>query len=306
MAAQKAGLGQAEGEIVAALRSLDRRTFQAFAQELGLNPKYLRHDLLAAADLPEVLREALRQGLPLREAHRLHRLLRRGILTPKDLEGRPPRDLAILPHQNIDFPLEAHVWLFPPDPRGREALSPAVAKALVLRYSNPEEWVLDPMAGYGTVVQAARALGRQAWGGDIQPLGSHVEKADIRHLKERFQRKAALLVLHPPTFAAFQEGEGRHLDPEERYGAYVGYLTDLVDLCIPAIRKGGKLALVVSPRKEISPKEAQGGKDFFLAPYERALAEVPSLKPFRYHLAVSRDGHQDWHVFVGEVNEVWT
>jgi hypothetical protein len=127
-----------------------------------------------------------------------------------------------------------------------------------------------------------------------------VERADIRHLRERFRREAALLVLHPPTFAAFQKEGGRDLDPEERYAAYVQYLTDLVGYSLPALRQGGRLALVVSPRKEISPKEAQEGRDFFLSPFERALAEALSLRPVRYHLAVSRDGRQDWHVFVGE------
>jgi hypothetical protein len=299
-AARREGLGVGEGEIVRALRRLGRSAFRAFAQRLGLSPKYLRHDLLPVADLPEVLREALRQGLPLQEAHRLHRLVRRGLLTLEDLEGKPPEALAALPYPDLEVPLEAPIWLFPPDPRGREALSPVVAKALVLRYTQRGELVVDPMAGYGTVVEAARALGRRAWGGDIQPLGPSVERADIRHLRERFRREAALLVLHPPTFAAFQKEGGRDLDPEERYAAYVQYLTDLVGYSLPALRQGGRLALVVSPRKEISPKEAQEGRDFFLSPFERALAEALSLRPVRYHLAVSRDGRQDWHVFVGE------
>ncbi|GIW24152.1 DNA methyltransferase [Meiothermus sp.] len=300
-AARQAGFAGQEATVVEGLLRLDRKAFGSFAEALRLDPKYLRYDLLPITKLPEVLREALRQGLPLREAHRLYRLLRRGVLTLADLEGKPPRALAALPYFQGDFPLETPVWLFPPEPRGSEALSPAVARALVLLYTQVGELVLDPMAGYGTVVEVARALGRRAWGGDIVPLSPLVEQADIADLPAHFRQEAALLVLHPPTFAFWSEAEGQGLDPEECYGAYVGYLIDRIHHALPAIRPGGRLALVVRPRKEISLKEAARGRDFFLSPVERALAEADGARPLRYHLAVSQDGCQDWHVFVAEV-----
>lgn len=63
-----AGRGEADH---ACPTCLNWTAFWAFAQGLGLSSKYLWHDLLPVADLPEVLRKALRQGLPLLLRHKL-------------------------------------------------------------------------------------------------------------------------------------------------------------------------------------------------------------------------------------------
>ncbi|AEV15170.1 hypothetical protein TCCBUS3UF1_1200 [Thermus sp. CCB_US3_UF1] len=302
-AAQGLGLEGEEGEVVQGLLALPREAFRTFAQGLGLKPKYLRHDLLPVAFLPEPLREALRAGLPLWHAHRLNRLLRAGRLALEDLQGRPPEALKALPREEGGVDLGAPVWLYPEDPRP-EALAPGVARALVALYSLPGELVVDPMAGYGTVVEEALGLGRRAWGGDTCPKGPRVERADIRDLPRRFQGEAALLVLHPPTFASWLKEEGEKAPPEERYAAYVEYLQGLLDYALPALRPGGRLVLVVRPRHALSPREWAMGRDFFLSPFERALAEVsPRLRPFHYHLAVRRDGGEAWHLFVAEVGD---
>lgn len=293
------GLGEGERAVAEGLLALPKEAFAAFAQEVGLKPKYLRHDLLPVAFLPEPLREALKEGLPLRHAHRLHRLLKRGEVGLEDLRGRPAEALAAWPLGDGELDPSKPVWLYPEDPRP-EALASSVARALVRLYTQPGELVVDPMAGYGTVVEAALALGRRAWGGDIAPKGPLVERADIRHLPRRFREEAALLVLHPPTFAAWLREEGHQEPPEERYAAYIGYLQGLLELSLPALRPGGRLALVVRPRRRLSPGEWAEGRDFFLSPFERALAEAPGLRPFAYHLAVGREGREDWHLLVAE------
>jgi len=159
--------------------------------------------------------------------------------------------------------------------------------------------VLDPMAGRGTVVEAARALDRRAWGGDIAPRGPLVERADIRDLPRRFRKEAALVVLHPPTFSTWLREEGYREEAEERYGEYIRHISSFLDLCRPTLAPGGKLVLVARPRRTLTPKDLEAGHDFFLAPWERALAEA-DFRPLSYHLAVSQDGRQDWHLFVGE------
>lgn len=296
------GLGEEERAVAQGLLALPREAFAALAREVGLKPKYLRHDLLPVAFFPEALREALKGGLPLRHAHRLHRLLRRGEARLEDLQGLPPEALATWPLEEGELDPARPVWLYPEDPRP-EGLAPSVARALVRLHTRPGELVVDPMAGYGTVVEAALALGRRAWGGDIAPKGPRVERADIRHLPRRFREEAALLVLHPPTFATWVREEGHREPPEERYGGYIGYLQGLLELSLPALRPGGRLALVVRPRRRLSPGDWAGGRDFFLSPFERALAEIPGLRPLAYHLAVSRGGGEDWHLFVAERQE---
>lgn len=301
-AARERGLAAgSEQELAQALLGLPRERFLAFAREVGLKPKYLKHDLLPVAFLPGPLREALSRGLPLREAHRLARAWRRGEVSLEDLESRPPEALVALGRDQSGLDPRSPVWLFPREAR-REALPHGVARALVGLYTQKGELVVDPMAGYGTVVEAALALGRRAWGGDIEPKGPLVERADIRTLPRRFRREASLLVLHPPTFQSWLEAEGYREPPGDRYAGYIDYLVELLGVSLEALRPGGRLVLVVRPRRELNPKERQAGRDFFLSPFERAMAEQgPGLKPFRYHLAVSLDGGEDWHLFVGEV-----
>ncbi len=289
-------VGELEG--VQALLAWPRGRFRAFAALVSLKEKYLRHDLLAIAFLPEPLREALQKGLLLREAHRLHRLLRKGVLSLQDIEGQEPKALAALPARRGEVNPGSPVWIFPPEPWD-EALPLAVARALILLYTRPGDLVVDPMAGRGTVVEAARALDRWAWGGDIAPRGPLVEQADIQDLPRRFQKEAALVVLHPPTFAAWLREGGCREEAEERYGEYIRYIAAFLDLCRPALVPGGRLVLVARPRRALRPRDFEAGQDFFLSPLERALAEA-DFRPVRYHLAVSRDGRQDWHLFVGE------
>ncbi|MGC8967639.1 MAG: DNA methyltransferase [Thermus sp.] len=300
-AARARGLEGGDEEVAKALLAWPKERFRAFARELGLKEKYLRHDLLPVAFLPEPLRWALQEGLPLRQAHRLHRLLKRGELSLEDLLGKDLEGLLALLAPPGEVDPSAPVWLFPPEP-WEEALPRAVAQALVLLYTKAGELVVDPMAGRGTVVEAAQALGRRAWGGDIAPRGPKVERADIRDLPKRFRGEASLVVLHPPTFQTWLREEGHREEAEERYGEYIRHISSLLDLCRPALAPGGKLVLVARPRRALAPRDLEAGQDFFLAPFERALAEA-DFRPRRYHLAVSQDGRQDWHLFVGESGE---
>lgn len=299
--ARELGLEGEEQEVAKALLAWPKERFRAFAARVGLKAKYLRHDLLPIALLPEPLREALQKGLPLREAHRLHRLLKRGDLSLQDLTGKDPKALMALPARPGEVDPRLPVWFFPPEP-WEEALPLAVVQALVRLYTKEGELVVDPMAGRGTVVEAARALGRRAWGGDIAPRSPLVERADIRDLPQRFRKEAALVVLHPPTFSTWLREEGYREEAEERYGEYIRHISSFLDLCRPTLASGGKLVLVARPRRALTRKDLEAGHDFFLAPWERALAEADFL-PLCYHLAVSQDGRQDWHLFVGEVRE---
>lgn len=106
----------------------------------------------------------------------------------------------------------------------------------------------------------------------------------------------------PPTFQTWPQEEGHREEAEERYGEYIRHISSFLDLCRPALAPGGKLVLVARPRRVLAPRDLEAGQDFFLAPLERALAEA-DFRPRRYHLAVSQDGRQDWHLFVGESGE---
>src|SRR5229473_3745739 len=76
-----------------------------------------------------------------------------------------------------DFhPETTTVWSFPErgtwathDGSYRGNWSPYIPRNLLLRYTAPGDWVLDPFVGGGTTAIEAALLGRRAIAGDLNP-----------------------------------------------------------------------------------------------------------------------------------------
>lgn len=89
--------------------------------------------------------------------------------------------------QPINFNLElTSIWSF--QDRGNWAThsgiyrgnwSPYVPRNLILRYSKPDEWVLDQFAGSGTTLVEAKLLGRNAIGIDINANSALTAKDNL-------------------------------------------------------------------------------------------------------------------------------
>ena len=89
--------------------------------------------------------------------------------------------------QPNNFKLEpTTVWSFPD--RGSHAThsgkyrgnwSPYVPRNLILRYSNPGDWVLDQFMGSGTTLVEAKLLNRNAVGVDINPQSVSISKDNL-------------------------------------------------------------------------------------------------------------------------------
>lgn len=90
--------------------------------------------------------------------------------------------------QPNNFQLEpTTVWSFPD--RGSWAThsgkyrgnwSPYVPRNLILRYTNPGEWILDQFMGSGTTLVEAKLLGRNAVGVDINPQSVLISEANLK------------------------------------------------------------------------------------------------------------------------------
>lgn len=90
--------------------------------------------------------------------------------------------------QPNNFKLESTtIWSFPD--RGNWAThsgmyrgnwSPYVPRNLILRYSNPGDWVLDQFMGSGTTLVEAKLLGRNALGVDINPRSVAISEANLQ------------------------------------------------------------------------------------------------------------------------------
>lgn len=81
------------------------------------------------------------------------------------------------------------VWSFPDrgswathSGRYRGNWSPYIPRNLILRYSNPGEWILDQFMGSGTTLVEAKLLNRHAVGVDINPQSVSISETNL-HFK---------------------------------------------------------------------------------------------------------------------------
>ncbi|GEM83031.1 TRM11 family SAM-dependent methyltransferase [Meiothermus hypogaeus] len=298
-------------ETAEALLGLDQASFAAFTHRLGLgSTKHLRYTVLPLAcarpPLGPVLREMLAAGASFAELHKLQSRYRRHELEIAQLQeaakARAWRSLLVKRRALPNWATRP-VWIFPTDVRLRrlEGLNPAIAEVLVERYSRPGEWVVDPMAGEGTVVQKALELGRQAWGSDLNGDDCLVKRLDIADLAKALGEEVAdLLVLHPPTFAWFAQNVFDPKIHEHPETDYANWLSGHLEHALPVLKPGGRLVLIVRPDHKPRGLIRRDGllRWAFVAPVENLLSEQ-DIEPQHYHLAVSEDGEEDWSIFVG-------
>ena len=98
--------------------------------------------------------------------------------------------------QPNNFKLESTtVWSFPD--RGSWAThsgkyrgnwSPYIPRNLMLRYSNPSDWVLDQFMGSGTTLVEAKLLNRNAVGVDINPQSVSISETNLQFQCETYSK----------------------------------------------------------------------------------------------------------------------
>ena len=139
--------------------------------------------------------------------------------------------------QPQDFQTETTtVWSFPErgtwathNPKFRGNWAPQIPRNLILRYSKPDDLVLDQMCGCGTTLIECRLTGRNAIGFDINPefvqltknnlrfdLNDNTPKVDIkvdvgdaRNLKKIENESIDLIATHPPYADIIKYSDGK-------------------------------------------------------------------------------------------------
>ena len=147
--------------------------------------------------------------------------------------------------QPNNFKLESTtIWSFPD--RGSWAThsgnyrgnwTPYVPRNLILRYSQPGDWILDQFIGSGTTLVEAKLLNRNAIGVDINPQSVSISEKNIQFESDSLSKifiregdatkldfvkneKIDLICTHPPYADIIQysesiEGDISHLKTEE-------------------------------------------------------------------------------------------
>lgn len=81
-----------------------------------------------------------------------------------------------------DFPTQSPAQMAFGDHRFNGVTPASVVMNLVRRYSRPGDLVVDAMAGSGTTLDVARALGRRVLAFDLAPRRPEIVRNDARHL----------------------------------------------------------------------------------------------------------------------------
>lgn len=162
-----------------------------------------------------------------------------------DRKYKNKREECLIELQPNNFRLEpTTVWAFPD--RGSWAThsgkyrgnwTPYVPRNLILRYSQPGDWILDQFTGSGTTLVEAKLLNRNAVGVDINPQSIsisekniqfesnsvskiYVREGDATKLNFIKDNKIDLICTHPPyadilRYSEDIEGDISHLRVEE-------------------------------------------------------------------------------------------
>jgi hypothetical protein len=128
-------------------------------------------------------------------------------------------------------------------------LPPQVAENLLWLYTEPDQIVVDPFAGGGTVIDVAKRMGRRVWASDRKPSTPTlpIHEHDITAgWPDDAPRKADLVILDPPYW---QQAAGRYSDDsadlgnmtlDDFYAAWESAAKAVMD-------HAGRVAYIVSP-----------------------------------------------------------
>lgn len=113
-------------------------------------------------------------------------------------------------------------------------LHPLTARGLVEALTRPGATVLDPFCGSGTVLVEARALGRRAWGSDLNPLAVELAWLKTRGVTSKLaadmQKAAANVAEVAETRRLAKAAPTRLYPPEERERYPIHVLLELDSL----------------------------------------------------------------------------
>lgn len=137
------------------------------------------------------------------------------------------------------------------------ACPPQIIENLLWLYTTPgESVVVDPFAGTGTTLEVAHRMGRRAWVSDIRGNYNNpqltIHKHDITTGWNAEAPKADLIFLDPPYWKqasgrySKEPGELAEMSLDQFNTAWL----ELIKTCKANLKKGGKVALIISPTED--------------------------------------------------------
>ena len=181
------------------------------------------------------------------------------------------KEVCLISLQPNNFKLEpTTVWSF--SDRGSWAThsgkyrgnwSPYVPRNLILRYSNPNDWVLDQFMGSGTTLVEAKLLNRNAVGVDINPQSVSISETNLQFQCESKSKiytkngnaidlnfikdsRIDFICTHPPyaniiKYSKGIEGDISLLDVE----SFLNEMSKVANECYRVLKKGKMCAVMI-------------------------------------------------------------
>jgi adenine-specific DNA-methyltransferase len=109
---------------------------------------------------------------------------------------KPP--LRLQPTTLWDYPSQHYGNGVQGDPNYAGATPSYIIWNLLQRYTKPNDLVIDPCAGSGTMLDVARDLGRRALGYDVHPSRKDIFRVDARKLPPELTGKVDFVFIDPP------------------------------------------------------------------------------------------------------------
>lgn len=134
--------------------------------------------------------------------------------TARPTPSRPVVPLAVWPVAQTSAQYQRAGRYLPECAQHPAKMLPELARRIVTEYSAPDSLVVDVMAGIGTTVVEAAALGRRAVGVEVEPRWAEVARANLDHVLDPANR----------PLAEIRVGDARRL------GDVLGELAGTVDL----------------------------------------------------------------------------
>ena len=152
---------------------------------------------------------------------------------------------------------------------------PQVIENLLWLYTEPDQIIVDPFVGGGTMIDVAKRMGRRIWGSDLHPSTPMlpIHQHDITTgWPVAAPDKADLIFLDPPYW---KQAAGRYSKDTNDLGNmslpdFVFAWDAVLDACIPHLATGGRLAFIISPSVD-DDRVVDHAMDMLLACWNKGL-----------------------------------
>lgn len=156
---------------------------------------------------------------------------------------------------SIDNPARSNAWkqfnLDKSQIKFKGQLPKELVQNIIYYYTEPRDIVIDPMAGSGITGVVCKEMGRRYKLYDIGPIHEGIEQNDIlkRIPKLKINRLADLIFFDPWYFSLLKDDYPPSKFTES-YDSFLDSIKKATNNCLPVLKKGGRLVLLMKPMRE--------------------------------------------------------